>query len=116
MYKQLNIPPTPRLRRDIIGDRLMVGQLVLVQSIGVRIPVPEQIKNNPYFMDCFLYGLRDGEEFERAEARQIFCRISVGKKCSQASLDATPGALSAAQGNEARAEARARRKSLSPSK
>lgn len=25
----------------LFGDRLMVGQLVLVQSIGVRIPVPE---------------------------------------------------------------------------
>ena len=29
------------------GDRLMVGQLVLVQSIGVRIPVPEHRKFRP---------------------------------------------------------------------
>ena len=29
---------------NIFGDRLMVGQLVLVQSIGVRIPVPEPRK------------------------------------------------------------------------
>jgi len=48
---------------------------------------------------------------ERAEARQIFCRISVGKKCSRASLDATKGASSAAQGNEVPPEGGTRRNS-----
>jgi len=38
---------------------------------------------------------------ERAEARQIPSRNSGGEECSQASLDATQGAFSAAQGNEA---------------
>ena len=48
--------PALKLRRSIFGDRLMVGLQVLVLAIGVRIPVPEQIKNTgikPVFLILF---------------------------------------------------------------
>lgn len=37
------------------GDRLMVGLQVLVLAIGVRIPIPEQILETPYFKEFLAY-------------------------------------------------------------
>lgn len=39
-------------RKKSIGDRLMVGQQVLVLLIGVRLPIPEH--NEAARMGCFI--------------------------------------------------------------
>ena len=88
----------------------MVGQLVLVQSIGVRIPVPEQYKKQSIFYGLFFvwFERRRGIRTGRSEANFLpnFCRqkmqLSVAR-CDPGSIERCPGQRSSS-GSESEAE------------
>ena len=42
-----------KVTADMVGGRLMVGHLVLVQGIGVRIPAPELVQKRDCFRSLF---------------------------------------------------------------
>lgn len=54
----------------MIRDRLMAGQLVLVQSIGVRIPIPEPDNQKLLPRGAIFVGLGSDQRIRRPERRR----------------------------------------------